>query len=345
MQRSDRILAVLLWCALLVGISGCGSGPDKAPVTAADSLNQVLANLNERIQQDPDNAALFAERAVFYMAGRNLEAALTDIRKAISLDSGNPEYYLTLSDISLFTGQPAACGEALDKAYALDPVNNEVLLKLAKYHLIMKDYPKTYEFVNQALTVKKVNPQAHFTRSVALLEQGDTSHAVGELMRAVDQDQGYFDAYVQLGDLYAMKNDPMTPAYYNNALNVRPSHKETLYKLGMYYQENGRFEQAVGAYQRILQVDSTFRNAPYNIGYIYLVFQNDYVKATEYFTRAIEADPQYYEAWFNRGYAFELLGNTEEAYRDYRQTLKLQVNYQKAIDGLNRLDASQVKKP
>ena len=340
MRRAKGLLFLLLLVNVLF-LASCGPGKDKGKVSAADSLQNVLAALNEEIADDPGNAVLYHQRAEFFIRDRSFDKALTDIRKAISLDNRNAGYYVTLSDIFLFTGQPESCAEALNKAYALDAANNEVLLKLAKLSLIMKDYPKTYEYVKQALELKKVNPQAYFTRANALLEQGDTAHAVGDLMIAVDQDQSFFEAYAQLGDLYALKNDPMTAAYYNNALNVRPSSRETLYKLGMYHQENGQFDKAIRAYERILKVDTSFRNAPYNIGYIYLVYLNDFGKATEFFTRAIEIDPEYFEAWYNRGYAYELLGNTESAYSDYRQTLKLRVNYPKAIDALNRLDAAQ----
>jgi len=343
MQKTSSALFLFLMVPVLF-LSSCGTGKDKAPLSAADSLRAVLARLNEDIADDPGNAALYHERAKFHMGGQSFDQALTDIRKAITLDERNPALYVTLSDIYLFTGQPESSSEALGKAYALDPKNNAVLLKQAKLSLILKDYAKTFEYVNQALAVSKINPQAYFTRAIALLEQGDTSHAVGDLMLAVDQDQGYFEAYVQLGDLYAMKNDPMTSAYYNNALNVKPASRETLYKLGMYYQENGQFEKAIQAYQRIMQVDSSFRNAPYNIGYIYLVYLNDFGKATGFFSKAIEIDPEYFEAWYNRGYAYELLGNTEDAYRDYRQTLKIRVNYSKAVDALNRLDAATQKK-
>ncbi len=344
MRKTDLRFPLIPLLLLLLFLGSCGRGKEKGKMSAADSLQAVLTSLNEQIAGHPDNADLYYRRAQIYQNDQSFDKALADIRKAISLQGKNPLYYLTLSDIYLFTGQPQLCGEALDKAYVLGPRNNEVLIKLAKFSLIMKDYPKTYDYVGQALLVSKINPQAYFTRANALLEQGDTLHAAGDLMIAVDQDQGYFEAYALLGDLFALKNDPMAPAYYNNALNVKPASKETLYKLGMYYQENGQFDQAIRQYTRIMQVDSSFRNAPYNIGYIYLVYINDFPKAVQFFTRAIEIDPEYFEAWYNRGYANELMGNTADAYRDYRQTLKIRVNYPKAVDGLNRLDAARSEK-
>jgi len=104
-----------------------------------------------------------------------------------------------------------------------------------------------------------------------------------------------------------------------------------------------QFEKAIQSYTRIMQVDSSFRNAPYNIGYIYLVYLNDFRQAALYFSRAIQKDPGYAEAYYNRGYAYELSGQYDKAYSDYKMTLKLKTNYQKAIDGLNRLDRIRQK--
>jgi hypothetical protein len=41
---------------------------------------------------------------------------------------------------------------------------------------------------------------------------------------------------------------------------------------------------------------------------------------------------------FNRGYAYELSGEYSKSYLDYKHVLELKANYQKALDGLNRID-------
>jgi Flp pilus assembly protein TadD len=66
----------------------------------------------------------------------------------------------------------------------------------------------------------------------------------------------------------------------------------------------------------------------------------DFVKAVDYFSQAVQMAPEYSEAWYNRAYCYELLGQDELARNDYQQTLKLKSNYQKAIEGLNRLDSN-----
>jgi len=266
------------------------------------------------------------------------ELALKDINKAVTLSPNNPAYYLTLSDVYLLMGKPTNSGDALKKALSLDPKNNQALLRMAKLNLIIKEYKTSMEYIRKALDVDPVNPQAYFTKALVLLETGDTVKAVEDLKKAVDQNQEFFEALMELGELYSVKKDQIAVDYLKNALKIQPKSKEALYLLGMFYQETGQFENAIKTYTTLSKIDTTFRNAPYNMGYIYLVHLKDFKKAIVYFTEALHKDPGYFEAYFNRGYAFELDGQFENAGKDYQKALAIKTNYQKAIDGLNRLD-------
>jgi tetratricopeptide (TPR) repeat protein len=235
-------------------------------------------------------------------------------------------------------GQPQECSEALKKALALEPQNNDALLKSARLCLIQRDYKGTNDFVRQAVQYEQNNPQAYYIHALALLETGDTAHALNDLLMANSQDQKYYDVLVQLGELLSIKKDPLAAGYLKNAISIRPDSKEALYMLGMFYQETGKYEQAIQTYAILSLTDTTYRNAPYNTGYIYLVYLQDFDEAVHFFTEALKRDPGYLEAWFNRGYAFELKKDYKKASADYKKALELKPNYDKAVEGLNRLD-------
>ena len=73
------------------------------------------------------------------------------------------------------------------------------------------------------------------------------------------------------------------------------------------------------------------------MGYVHLVLLNDYEQAITYFDKALEVKPDYFEALYNKGYCLELLGEYQVAADLYNEVLSIEVNYQKAIDGLNRI--------
>ena len=331
--------------AIFIGLTGlymgCGpSQPTQGEGASVDSVDLYLKELNQAITNNDRDPDLYNQRAKFFLAESEFDKALKDINKAITLDDKNPDYYLTLSDIQLLMGQTDNCLTALNRAAALDPSSLEARLKMAQFFLILRNYNSTFKVINELISLDDYNPRAYFLRAIAFMEKGDTARAVGDLMKAVDQDQQYYEAYMQLGELFSLRNDALAEGYYFNALRVRPDNKEALYLLGMYYQNTEQFEKALQTYQRLCETAPGFRNAPFNKGYIYLVYLVDFPKAVEAFTEAIEIDPNYADAFFNRGYAYELNDQRDLAYQDYKSTLKLDVNNPRAVEGLNRLDKS-----
>lgn len=334
-----RILFIGILACFTFLLSGCGpSQPVQEESLSVDSADLYLKELNQSIADNKRDPELYNKRAQLFLRDREFDKALKDINMAISLDDKNPEFYLTLSDIQLLMGQTDNCMAALNRAAALDPNSKEARLKMAQLFLILRNYDATFRTINELLSLDDYNPRAYFIRAIAFLEKGDTAKAVGDLMRSVDQDQLYYDAYMQLGELFSLRNDPLAEGYLMNALRVKPDNAEALYLLGMYYQNGEQFEKALQTYQRLHLVAPGFRNAPFNQGYIYLVYLTDFPKAIESFTDAIRIDSSYADAFFNRGYAYELNDQPDMAYQDYKTTLKLDVNNPRAVEGLNRLD-------
>jgi len=333
-----QIISFIVPLFLIFSISCHHSAEKKSKPGTADSLRFALEELNKKIEKNSSDAELFNQRARIYIGLREINQALNDVNKAIQLKPGIADYYSTLSDVYLLLGQPQNCEESLLKALSVDPNNVSATLKLANLYLITKDYQKTYQYVVQVLTLDKANAPAYLTRALALLENGDTIHAIADLMEAVKINQVYFEAYMQLAEIYSVRKDPLTAAYLNNALKIRPGNSSALYMLGMYYQETAQYDKAINTYEVLSRVDTLVKDAPYNIGYINLVYRQDYQAAIVSFTKAIARDPEYAEAWFNRGLSYEQTGDYRKAYDDYQKALKIRVNYDKAVAGLNRLD-------
>ncbi len=330
----------------LFALFSCQNGGDDAnrQIQSNDTTRIKLEILNQQIEDDVTNPDLYNKRAKFYLLDRQFDNALKDVRKAISIDDSKSSSYVTLSDIYLLMGKPEESRDALTKAIGKNPGDTDAYLKLAKLYLIIKDYKNCYLTVKKLLEIDDGNASAYYTRAIALLEQGDTIRAADDLKQAVDKNQGFYEAFIELGELYSIKKDPLAELYLKNALNLRPQSREALYMLGLYYQEAGKYEKAFATYQLLAKSDSSFREASYNQGYIYLVYLKDFPKAIQFFSEAIKKDPDYFEAYFNRGYAYELAGDYKRAYEDYQKSLKLKVNYDKAIDGLNRLDKVKPQK-
>jgi tetratricopeptide (TPR) repeat protein len=296
-----------------------------------DSLNQVIA-------KDSTDSEGYFLRSKYYLQEGQANNALADINKAIQLNDKKAGYFVTLADIYLAINKVPNCMEALLKALEMDPGNNDALLKLSEVYLILKDYDNCFKYSGMALDKERINPVAHFIRGYAYMEIGDTALAIKNFQAAADQDQKYYEAYVQLGILYSIAKNPLATGYLQTATRISPNRTEAYYLLGLAYQDQENFIQAIATYNQLLVLDPGYKEALYNIAYINLVHTGDYKTATEYFTRAITIDPEYIDAYFNRGYSFELLGDYARARQDYELSLKIVPNYERSIEGLNRLD-------
>ncbi len=336
-----RLFAAVLFGMVIPAILSCNS-PEKPGTTGISEENvtgdPALDSLNLMIKKDSTNSNAFYLRSRYYIGQGETNLALGDINRAIQLDNQRSEYFITLADIYLAANRVPNCLEALLKARELDPASNDAMLKLAEVYLILKDYENTFKYTGMALDRDRINPVAHFIRGYAYLETGDTSLAVKNFQTAADQDQNYYEAFMQLGILFSIHRDPLAIGYFQTATRIAPNRTEGWYLLGMTYQDQENIPKAIETYHNLLAIAPDFKDALFNLGYVNLVYTSDYAAAIDYFTRAITVDSRYTDAYFNRGYSYELSGDKVNARKDYQKALELLPNYDRAIDGLNRLD-------
>jgi tetratricopeptide (TPR) repeat protein len=335
-----RYYISFLFLILLLTVISCAGPHDKPSRTEVNEGHpmSLLDSLGMELSEDSNNVVLLHQRARLYLDRGMINEALGDLGKVLEITPDAPEVYITLADAYLMMGKIPSCLEALQKAEELDPMNSEAMLKLAEVYLILRDYKNTFDYTRKALDIDTKNPRAYFIRGYALMETGDTLAAIRNMQNALDQDQEYYQAAVQLGMLLEATNDPLAEQYYSTAIAIDPNNIAAYYLLGYYYQEKERMDEAIETYDRLLLIQPDYQEAYYNKGYIYLVHYQDFQRAVENFTRALEYDPDYVDAWYNRGYSHELSGNYQAAREDYKKTLDLKPNYERAVEGMNRLD-------
>lgn len=81
-------------------------------------------------------------------------------------------------------------------------------------------------------------------------------------------------------------------------------------------------EVTAGYFQRALQADPDFWEAQYNLGVIYYNFRF-YDKALQQFNAVITRNSQYYKAYFGKGVIAFLQNDHDRALREFRQTLAI----------------------
>jgi tetratricopeptide (TPR) repeat protein len=302
-----------------------------------DNLPPPLAELCRKIDKSPKNSDLYKERAEYYYLAKKMDDALADILHAIKLDDKKSTYYVMLADIYLAKKETDLVEEMLLKAIAIDNYN-EAYLKLAELYLYQYMYKECDETLEKAILLQNHNPKAFLTKAIMLKETGDTTGFLRMMQLVIDQDPKEIIAFTILGNFFQAQNNPIAVSYFKNALEINPTDKILNYNLGRMYQDLGELELAKEQYQNLIAIDSNSYPAYNSLGYIALVFDDSYEEAVKWFNKAIKTNPNYDQAWCNRGIAYEYLQEWQKARADFMKCLEINHNNQNAITELNRLN-------
>lgn len=332
----------LLFLIIAIGLFSCKNSTELNNNELKDTLanpQDELTMLNKSITENPDDAELKYKRSNVYLSMGKVNEAMNDIRKALLIDSSKAAYFVTLADVYFAQGEPSKTKLFLEKAIAMDETHVEGYLKLAELYFFYRKYNESLTNTRKALKHDQQNAKAYFIQGMNFKEMNAMPNAIKSFQKAIDFDPQYYKAFIELGFIYAENRDPLAAAYFQGALNIQPKSVEALYALAMFYQNTEQIEKAYQTYDILVEADSTFKYAYYNKGYLKLVYDEDYKTAILFFEKAIRLDPQYFEAYYNTGLAYEMMKQYAEARKYYKKSLEIETNYPKAIEGLNRLDA------
>ncbi len=331
----------LLTICLVLILSSCDyqSGEESKTNEKVESVDALSTfdSLNMQIANHPTDPLLYNQRANFFLVAGDRNKALSDVNKALQLDTLNADIWVTLADVYFQSERFVDSREILLKAIHLDPKNTSALLKLARLYFIYREYKTAMGYLNTALEIDPYLEDAYFLKGMAYAEGGDTIRAIYNYQKAVDADAEFYDAWVELGNIKAAQGDGLAEQYYFNALNLDTNNTHALYILSYYYQKSWQLEKAVGFYEKLLEKEEN-KNALFNLGYINMVYLEDYKEAIIYFQRAYHLDEHYYDALFNLAYALELSGDKEDARIKYKEMLQKVPNHEKSLERLNTLD-------
>jgi tetratricopeptide (TPR) repeat protein len=334
---------LLFLSVIILSIARCDNKkPEEAVTPKADSISirlnsPELKSVNSELLNNPGDAALYHKRARIYISLKEFSEAVNDSKRAIRIDSTKPEYYLTLVDAYFIKNDTRLAKELLEIIERKFPDNAEGLLKLGEIYYLVQNYQKAIEYVNKALKIDEHSARAYYIKGTIYRESGDTARAISSLETAVEQDNTYADAFYDIGLMYAARKNPLAFEYYDNVLRLDPNNLNAGYARAKLMQDIGRTDEAIKEYERLIKLNSNCDNCYYNIGAIYLEVKKDPKKALENFTKAIEINPSYVEAYFARGYTYTKLKDKENAKADYNMCLRIEPNYNPAVEGLNNL--------
>lgn len=324
---------LLTLCATMLLFSAC---KDNKKAVNDMSQEDIIEVLTIRINKDPKNADLYHDRGKVLLDLNRTNEAIADLTIANNLEPKEISHLMLLGDAYFATGNVEQSYQKFQEAINLEPENTEAHLKLGEIAFYSKDYDRSLTCLSKVTETDKNNLTALFMKGFIYKEKGDTANAVTLFRRVCDAHPDYSPAFEELGMLYATRNNPLAIEYLNTAIRINPANNSAKYALAMFYQDAGDVANAEELYKSILDNNAGHAPAWHNRGFIQLYYLDEPNTAIEYFTRAIQIDPQFIEALTNRGIAYITIGERDKAKDDFNAALAIDPQFKPAVDAIKQ---------
>ena len=118
-------------------------------------------------------------------------------------------------------------------------------------------------------------------------------------------------------------------ASYNKVIQIKPDYAEAYNNRGNALKDLGQLDEAVTSYSKAIQIRPDYAEAYYNRGNaLQELGQLDDALAS--YNKTIQIRPDFAEAYYNRGNALQELGQLEEALASYNQAIQIRPDYAEA---------------
>lgn len=331
---------------LLLGVclafAACNDKPKETVNQPADEETVItgspIALYTDSIAQDSLRADLYLNRARAYMADEQVGAAMMDVNKAITLNPDNVDSYLMLADIYYMLGDETNINATLNRAAEIDPFDARPLVKLGELNLLQQNFNLAAAYIDKALKVNSYNPKAYFVKGMYfIVAEQDTVNALKNFQYAYEQDGNFYDPAELICRIYAVQRPPFALEYIRNVQKKFPDRANARYELALYLQENGEPEEALLHYDTLLMQQPDNYMVVFNQAYVNFVYLRDNETALGLFNRALELNPDYLDALFNKGRVLEQMGKYADAFEVYKEVLNRQKDYELAVQAINRI--------
>ena len=338
MKRNIWLMGVLLVLFACNGKTPPTTEPKTVEPQAPVTVSEAITSISDSIAQDSTNAQLYLHRAKAYLVNEQVGAAMVDINKSLQLAPNNMETYLLLADVYYMLGDEGNINTTLNRASEIDPMDARPMVKLAELNLLQQNFNLAAAYLDKALKLSTYNPRAYFVKGMYfIVAQQDTVNALRNFQIAAEQDASFYDPVEQVCRIYAAQQPPYALEYIRKAQQQFPEQVNARYELALYLQSHGYPEEALQHYDTLLQLQPDNYIVLYNVAYVNFVYLEENETALEYFDKALKINPNYLDAYYNKGRVLEQMGDYVQSAEIYMEILRNHPNYQLAVEAINRV--------
>jgi tetratricopeptide (TPR) repeat protein len=221
---------------------------------------------------------------------------------------------------------------------SVKPNDPSTMVELANTYSLTGDFESALKYINDALRINEEYRDAYVLKGSIYKTTEKFDLALSSYQTAVQLDPDFFIGHLQTGWLLTeMKDHELALEYYENAAELKPDNLNASYGIAKSLQDMGKYQEALTGYRELLKIDSTAYVAYFNQGYIKQYHQEQLDSAIYYYYELLEVEPKYIQGWYQLGEAYYSEGRETDAARAFSEALRIDKNYQPAIDASQKL--------
>ena len=285
----------------------------------------------------PKFAEAYADRALLRYRAADIDGAIEDARKSVSLKPHLSQIWALLGTLYFRIQNLGGAVESLNNALEGDASNKSYALNLSE---LLRQDRKTAEAIATLEKAIRYNPRDADLWSaigVAFQEEGQTESAKEAYEKAVAIQPKSAVALSNLGLLeLEAKNWSLAFELLQKSLDINPDSSKTLNNIGLTLKCMGKIFEAESNFKKAIVADPSNAEAYNNLGRSYEGYRK-FEEAEKYYRKAILIRPDAAEIYLNLGNTLLELNRIDEAEENLMQALSINPQSAKAYNALGVL--------
>ena len=291
-----------------------------------------------------------------YLNKKEYDKAISDFTKAIEIDPNYPFAYANRGLAYTYRKDLTRAILDYNKAIELEP-------KLAVYtnrgcaYANQGNISQAISDFTKAIELNPNDAYAYTNRGLAYASQKNFAQAISDSAKAIEINPKYAEAYYSRGLAYcgtkeydkaqqdmhkAQELGYVIDPKILDAIKKTSESKysvvgsvvkiaEEAYSKGCEYSKNGNYDQAISEYTKAIEINPNYEQAYGNRGGSYANHGN-LPKAISDYTKAIELNPKDVMNYYNRGTVYKDQGDLAQAASDFTKAIEIDPNYFEAYN-------------
>ncbi|MUU78695.1 tetratricopeptide repeat protein [Winogradskyella endarachnes] len=284
---------------------------------AIGNYEKALDFYQKAVEANKENLLIQYEYAKLLVRSKKYAEANELFSSLIKMDSVNPNYYYELG-LVLEKQRDTLAIEQFNKTFNLDDTHQKAIFKIAKQHLIKRNFKEAHGFIDKGLENYENNVELISLKAQTYYHQEFYTHAVVWFNKLLDLGEKSEFIHEKLSLSYAQNSDYQDAIYHRKqALKYNPYDANAMYIIGNYYEKIKDYEQAENYIKQALFIKDQSLTEEYQTLGTILNRQKKYAEAIKAFKKSLKEDPS------NMMSEFFLLRTKDEYYGDLDSKIAL----------------------